>query len=59
MREAGDLFEEMDRMAERVNDLDAQAEAARSLDLDAQPGHSESLDLDARLDALKQRMRDA
>jgi hypothetical protein len=59
MQEAGDLFEEMDRMAERVSDTDAQAEAARSLDLDAQPGHTESLDLDARLDALKQRMRDA
>jgi hypothetical protein len=59
MQEAGDLFEDMDRMGERVNDTDAQAEAARSLDLDAQPGHTESLDLDARLDALKQRMRDA
>lgn len=58
MQEAGDLFEEMDRMAERVSDTAAQAEAARSLDLDARPSHAESSDLDARLDALKKRMRD-
>jgi hypothetical protein len=59
IQDDGDLFEKMDCMAERISDLGAQAEAARSLNLDAQSHDTKRLDLDARLDALKRRMRDA
>jgi hypothetical protein len=58
LQEADDLFEELDRMAERLGDLDARAAAAEAMNssMDARPGPPE-MDVDARLRALKERMR--
>lgn len=64
---ADDLFAELDRMAEKIGDEDARAEAARDfddldldVDLDADPDappyRSPEVDVDARLEELKRRM---
>lgn len=61
-QEAEDLFHEMDRMAERIQDLesrvDAGAEVDRVLDPDADVGAASVPhdDVDARLEELKRRM---
>ena len=60
--EADDLFREMDRMADRIQDLEGRADAARELgemDLDGQAGTSappSDEEMEARLEALKRRM---
>jgi phage shock protein A len=62
LQEADELFEEMDRMADRIRDLEGRADAAREideLDLDrsspaAPPPTAE--EIDARLEELKKRM---
>ncbi len=60
--EADDLFQEMDRMAERIQDLEGRADAARELgemDLDGQTGTPTpptDEEMEARLEALKRRM---
>jgi hypothetical protein len=64
LREADDLFDEMDRMAERIGDLEARAAAARELgemDLEGTDGptpprEEADADADARLADLKRRM---
>ncbi|MEK9503537.1 PspA/IM30 family protein [Gaopeijia maritima] len=58
--ESDDLFAELDRMAEKIGDSDARAEAARavddlSIDLDA-PVRRPDVDYDAALAELKRRM---
>ncbi len=66
LREAESLFGEMDRMAERIRDLEAHAGAAEELggmDLDGSgttgaKGSSAPSDLDLELEALKRRMAD-
>lgn len=62
LEEADDLFQAMDRMAERIGDLEGRAAAARELDdldldggADRSPGPAED-DVDARLAELKRRM---
>lgn len=66
---ANDLFDELDRMAEKIEGTDAQAQAAQAfdeldfddggsehrIDLDAPPRNQE-LDVDAALEELKRRM---
>lgn len=60
LREADDLFAEMDRMAEKIGDMERAGEAAAELDealgTDAPPRGPDPVDLDARLEALKRRM---
>lgn len=65
LRDTDDLFEAMDRMAERIEDFEGRAAAARELDeldLDGMRGPrsapSGSDDVDARLAELKRRMRE-
>ena len=64
IRKTDDLFEEMDRFAERIEDLEAHAEAARDLGETFDPGSSSRRnglrkdDLDARLEALKRRLNE-
>jgi phage shock protein A len=60
---AGDLFSELDRMAEKIGDEEAQGEAAASMDpldmhvdVDAPTPTFEDVDYDARLEELKRRM---
>lgn len=62
---ADDLFSELDRMAEKIGDEDARAEAARDfsdldldgdLDGDIPPYRPPEVDVDARLEELKRRM---
>lgn len=59
---SGDLFDELDRMAEKIRDTDARADAARemddlTIDLDAPPRRPD-VDYDAALAELKRRMQD-
>lgn len=65
IRRADDLFHEMDRMAERIRDLEAGAAATQEIDemfgeeaSGAESAAAEAPDLDARLEALKARMKD-
>jgi phage shock protein A len=59
---ADDLFSELDRMAEKIGDEDARAQAAESLDDielagdDFEPPPREEVDVDERLEELKRRM---
>jgi phage shock protein A len=60
---AGDLFSEMDRMAEKIGDESARGEAAASMDpldlhvdVDEPPPRPVDVDYDARLEELKRRM---
>lgn len=61
---ADDLFSELDRMAEKIGDEDARAEAARDfddldlddLDVGPDPYRPPEVDVDARLEELKRRM---
>lgn len=60
---ADDLFAELDRMAEKIGDEDARAQAAErfadldlDLDADASPPPPPRVDFDARLEELKRRM---
>lgn len=58
LQEADDLFDELDRMAERLGDLDARAAAAEAMNDTLDPPFApQELDVDARLRALKERMR--
>lgn len=68
LREADDLFGDLDRMAERIEDLGHQATAAEAMDGgagaggfsrrgDSPPSASELPDLDERLRILKERMQ--
>lgn len=58
LQEADDLFEELDRMAERLGDLDARAAAAEAMNEPVDPpSDRREMDVDARLRALKERMR--
>lgn len=61
--EADDLFEELDRMAEKIGDESARGEAAASfdpldlhVDVDEPAGPRFEVDYDARLEELKRRM---
>jgi len=63
---AGDLFSELDRMAEKIGDEAAHGEAAASMDpldlhvdVDEPPRRPEEVDYEARLAELKRRMEDA
>lgn len=65
LQDTDDLFEAMDRMAERIEDFEGRAAAARELDeldldgmRDPRPAPSGSDDVDARLAELKRRMRE-
>ena len=64
IRQADDLFEEMDRVAEKTEDLEAHAQAAQDIGETLGDGPSPAKDalpdndLDARLEALKKRMND-
>ena len=55
----GHLFEEMERMAEKIDDRDARSEATQELDQDGPSGASPGPDPDAQLEALKRRMRNS
>jgi len=58
LQEADDLFQELDRMAERLGDLDARAAAAEAMNDGVDPvSAGPDLDVEARLRALKERMR--
>ncbi len=67
---AGDLFDELDRMADKIEGVEARAEAAQAfdeldldtgsefrVDLDEPPAQPEELDVDAALAELKRRMK--
>ena len=63
IQDAGDLFDEMDRMAERIADEDARAQAAEEMGEDfgigggsASPDIPPARDLDERLRDLKRRL---
>jgi phage shock protein A len=61
IRQTDDLFAEMERMAERIENLEAEAEAAEVVgevlrDEPSNDSTAEKGDLDARLEALKRRM---
>ncbi len=64
IRRADDLFEEMDRFADRIRDLEANAQAAKdigeTLGASSPPSRDtpDEDDLEARLEALKRRMDD-
>lgn len=66
MQAADDLFSELDRMAAKIQDDDARADAAMSFDdielegEDFEPpaGARDEIDFDARLEELKRRMKD-
>jgi phage shock protein A len=62
LQQAEDLFEEMDRMAERIQDMESRVDAAGEVDDLLDPAgsrrsaHPPVDDVDARLDELKRRM---
>ncbi len=65
MEEARGLFDEMDRVAERIGDLEARAQAAREMNESfgelsgEKPEGLSDDDLDERLEALKRRMKES
>ena len=64
IRQADDLFEEMDRVAEKIEDLEAHAQAVQDVGETLDDGLSSAKDalpeneLEARLEALRKRMND-
>ncbi len=66
MQEADDLFSELDRMAAKIQDDDARADAAASFedielagdDFEPPAPEPDDIDFDARLEELKRRMKD-
>lgn len=65
IREADDLFAELDRMAEKIGDFERRGRASREveeeledLDLDAEAARDPEGDAEARLRELKRRMQD-
>lgn len=62
LRQADDLFAEMDRMAEQIGDLERTGAAAAELDgalgSDAPPREPDAAELEDRLEELKRRMRE-
>jgi hypothetical protein len=58
LQEADDLFDDLDRMAERLGDLDAQAAAAEAMSESASPPPGPPpMDVEERLRRLKEQMR--
>ncbi|CAN5631838.1 hypothetical protein BH23GEM11_BH23GEM11_00350 [soil metagenome] len=58
LQEADDLFNDLDRMAERLGDLDAQAAAAEAMDEPPPPpAGPPPMDVEERLRRLKEQMR--
>ncbi|TVP45470.1 MAG: hypothetical protein EA350_09075 [Gemmatimonadales bacterium] len=58
LQEADDLFADLDRMAERLGDLDAQAAAAEAMnEPDPPPSGPPPMDVEERLRVLKEHMR--